>query len=121
MASMVAQPSLPTPLLVSEKRGNRDSQPLRKAEIDEWQVRVGAAIRRARLAVGWSLKEFAAALEQATEKSRDDRQISRWEDGKENPQLAALFSIERLRGPLVIQLATLAQEIEVVTEIRVRG
>lgn len=120
MSPMVAQQNLPTPLLVSEKRGIKSQQPLRKAEMEDWQVRVGGAIRRARLAVGWSLKEFAAALEQATDKSRDDRQISRWEDGKENPQLAALFAIERLRGPLVIQLATLAQEIEVVTEIRVR-
>ncbi len=120
MASSVAQPSLPTPLLVSENRARVGAGPLRKAEMEAWAVQVGAAIRRARLALGWSLKEFGNALEAATNKSRDDRQISRWEDGKENPSLAALFAVEALRGPLVIQLAALSQEIEVVTEIRVK-
>lgn len=108
-------------LLVSENRVPMVKADLRKAERRDWPVEVGAAIRRARLVVGWSLKEFAAHLEAATEKSRDERQIGRWEDGKETPQLAALFAIEQLRGPLVIQLANLAHEIEVVTEIRVRG
>jgi ribosome-binding protein aMBF1 (putative translation factor) len=94
---------------------------LRKAEKRDWPSEVGSALRRARLFLGWSLKEFACELERATEKKRDERQLARWEDGKETPQMAALFAIDKLRGPLVIQLANLAHEIEVVTEIRVRG
>ncbi len=108
-------------LLTSENRSPMAKADLRKAEKRDWPAEVGAAIKRARLVVGWSLKEFAAALEHATEKKRDERQIGRWEEGKETPQIAALFALDRLRGPLVVQLANLAHEIEVVTEIRVRG
>lgn len=107
--------------LLPETSRSLASAVLRKAEKRDWPAEVGEAIKRARLLVGWSLKEFAAELEKATQKKRDETQIGRWEKGQETPQLAALFAVEQLRGPLVVQLANLAHEIEVITEIRVRS
>lgn len=121
METIVAEALAASHRLLPENTGAMASAHLRKAETRDWPAEVGAAIKRSRLFLGWSLKEFANALEDATGKPRDDRQIGRWEEGKETPQIAALFAVEKLRGPLVIQLANLAHEIEVVTEIRVRG
>jgi ribosome-binding protein aMBF1 (putative translation factor) len=81
----------------------------------DFQADIGGCIARARLLVGWSKKELAAAVE------RDDAQISRWEAGKERPQFDALWSVPAFRAPFVIALAELAKDgIEISTEIRIR-
>lgn len=59
----------------------------------------GAAITEARQALGWGLKEFSQATK------RGERQLARWEDGTEHPQLDTLFAILELRQPLIIALA----------------
>lgn len=76
---------------------------LRKPEPpDDWRLAVGAAIRRAMILRGWSLKEFAHAVD------RDERQCARWMDGTERPQLDTLFAVATLRQPLVQAFGELA-------------
>jgi ribosome-binding protein aMBF1 (putative translation factor) len=75
---------------------------------------LGGCIDEVRRVLGLSLKEFAAAL------GKDARQVKRWIDGAERPQLEAVFVLERFRGPLVIALARLVADVDVITEIRVR-
>lgn len=87
---------------------------LTDGEPSYWQTQIGVAIDRARMACGWNVNQFA------TEVGRDRAQVSRWIAGTERPQFDALFAVEALRGPLVVQLAGLSADIEVVTEIRVR-
>lgn len=92
-----------------------DLETVRKAETVDYRQQIGEAIKRAaRLAGDWSLKELSAQLK------RDERQVARWLSGQERAQLDVLWEVEALRGPLVIALAELSSQAEVVTEIRVR-
>ncbi len=91
------------------------SASLRKSEIVDWREQIGRAIERTRNLSGLSLKEFAAAV------GRDERQVSRWENGGENPQLAAIFAQPALRQPLVVALAEVSGiGVEVTTQITLR-
>lgn len=93
--------------------GSMAKADLRKADI--WKPRIGQALRRALSLCGWSLKEFAGAVD------RDPRQCARWLDGSERPQLDAVFAVEELRQPLVIALAELVGPgVEVTTAITIR-
>ena len=86
---------------------------LRKAENAAWRENVGHAIERAKALSGLSLKQFADAV------GRDERQVSRWFDGTERPQLDALFAAESLRQPIAQALAELAgAEVEVTVRMR---
>lgn len=87
---------------------------VRKAENLDFRELIGRAIERTRTLSGLSLKEFAAAV------GRDERQVSRWENGGENPQLHAIFSNPDLRQVLVIALAELAEGVEVTTHIAIK-
>lgn len=75
---------------------------LRKAEIADYQAETGACLRRARMFVGWSLKEAAGHLK------RDERQIARWEAGTENVQVPVVMACEALAQPFAYQLAQLS-------------
>lgn len=72
---------------------------LRKPENPEPNNDAGDAITEARKSLGWGLKEFAEAA------NKGERQLARWEDGTEHPQLDTLFAILELRQPLIIALA----------------
>ncbi len=88
---------------------------LRNAETEQWRERLGSAIQRVMHLRGWSLKEFAAAVE------RDERQCSRWIDGRERPQFDAVFAVESLRQLLIIALAEIAGAgVEMETTVRIR-
>lgn len=63
---------------------------------------VGRAIQRAQQRRGWSLKEFSDLA------GRNERQLARWMDGSEHPQLDTLFAIVSFRQPLLIALAEIA-------------
>lgn len=63
---------------------------------------------------GMTLKEFAAAL------GKNESQVRRQIEGKERPQIEAVFAVEKFQGPLVIALARLASGTEVDTVIHVR-
>lgn len=102
-------------LLTSEMgRPRMAKADLRKPETPAWKARIGAAIDRTRTLARLTLKEFAGAID------RDERQVARWIAGSERPQLDAIFSVEALRGPLVIALAELSEDIAVQTTIVVR-
>jgi len=99
---------LELPLAPMAKASSRNMNP-------DYQAAIGTSIARARLLVGWSKKELAAAVD------RDEAQISRWEAGKERPQFDALWAVAVFRAPFVIALAELAKDgIEISTEIRIR-
>lgn len=114
MSVSLNQPSLPTPLLVSETRAQAAKADIRKADTDRYYAALGGCMAEVMGVYGLTLKEFAAELK------KDERQLQRQMDGKERPQLEVVFSVDRFRAPLVIALAKLAAGVEVVTEIRVR-
>lgn len=75
----------------------------------------GRAIQRAQELRGWSLKEFAGAAK------RGERQLARWIDGTEHPQLDTLFAILSFRLPLIQALAEIAGAgVEVETLVRIK-
>jgi hypothetical protein len=87
---------------------------LNKIEVP-WRARVGRAIARTFALAGLSHKEAAALLD------RDQAQISRWVSGEERPAIDLIFSVPRLRAPLVIGLAELASDgVEITTAITIK-
>lgn len=88
----IADPDRPPLLPTPEKMAKAD---LRKAESND----AGQAITEARNVLGWSLKEFSGVA------NRGERQLARWEEGTEHPQLDTLFAIVVFRQPLIIALA----------------
>lgn len=113
----MAQPSLPTPLLVSEKpkkQAKATLKTLRKAEKgSQWQ-KWGVAIKAVQHEFQLSLKEFAAELE------RDERQVQRWMDAQERPQIETVLAVERFEPVMLIALAKKTSGVEVDTVIHVR-
>lgn len=89
------------------KAGVRKTNPSMRALL-------GRCVEEVRLACGLNLDEFAHAL------GKNPRQVARWISGEDNPMFDAIVAVERFRSPLVIALASLSKDIEVVTEIRVR-
>jgi transcriptional regulator with XRE-family HTH domain len=87
---------------------------IRKPDTAAYYAAIGGCIEEVRRVSGLTLKEFAAEI------GKDERQVKRQIEGGDRPQLEAVFAIERFRGPLVIALAKLAADVDVVTEIRVR-
>jgi len=111
---MVAQPNLPTPLLLPERHVKTAKADLRKAGSEVFYARIGGCIDEVRNVFGLTLKEFAVAL------GKNESQIRRWIDGSERPQIEAVFAVERFQGAMVIALARLATGVEVNTVIHVR-
>jgi DNA-binding transcriptional regulator YiaG len=97
-------PHVTTKMVKAQLRGESD--------FTDWRVEIGRAIRKVR--GDRSLKEFAVLID------RDDRTIARWEEGKERPQLDAIFAVKDLRGPLVLALAELSETVEIETTLRIR-
>jgi hypothetical protein len=92
---------------------------LRNPETDDLQAEIGACLDYARRFVGWNLEQLANALPAPEGKDqRDPRQVRRWIDGKERPQLDVIFAVRELRGPFVIGLAKLAA-LDMETTIRI--
>lgn len=115
MNPTVASEKIDRHLLRAETRPRMIKADLRKAETGTWRTHIGAAIQRAISLRGWTLKEFAAAVE------RDERQCKRWMTGDERPQVDAMFAVESLRQPLIQAFAELAGEgVEVQTVVTIR-
>lgn len=91
----------------------RMAKALKNLEDRPWREQIGRAIERAISIAGLSQKEAAALLD------RDQAQVARWVSSTERPQLDAIFAVPVLRGPIVIALAELSQDIDVVTQITV--
>lgn len=86
---------------------------LRKAELRDWRVAVGGVLHRAMILRGWSLKEFAAAVD------RDERQCARWMDGTERPQFDTVFAVVTLRQPVLQAWGELAgAEVQTIITMR---
>jgi hypothetical protein len=79
-----------------------------------WRLQVGRAIARTFALAGVSQKEGAALLD------RDPGQVARWISGVERPSFDVIFGVARLRGPLVIALAELSSDIDIVTQLSIR-
>jgi len=103
------------------ERAERDGLRMAKADLrypeapapSDLRWLVGQALRRAFGLLGWSLKEAAAKV------GRDERQVARWLNGAERPQLDALFAVEELRQPIVQALSELVgAEVEVTIRLR---
>lgn len=102
--------------LVPETRPRMAKADLRKAEHEDWPRDVGEAIAAVMHAQQLSLKEFAAKV------GRNERQVARWFEGKENPQLAAIFAVVEFRQPLLLALARLAgEQVQIDTTITIRS
>lgn len=117
MAASLAQPSLPTPLLVTEKRAKQAKASLpdvRKAEIERLWVKWGGCIDEVRGVFRLTLQEFAGEI------GKDERQVSRWIAGQERPQIEAVLAVERFEGPMLIALARIASGVAVDTVIHIR-
>ena len=115
MDPTVPKPSADGHRVLAETRPRMARAHLRNQEVEGWRTRIGEAIERVRSRSGLSLKEFAAAV------ARDERQVARWINGAEHPQLAAIFAVEPLRLLLLIVLAELVGDsVEITTAITIR-
>jgi hypothetical protein len=117
MGSSLPQPSLPTPLLLSEKprkQAKATLKDVRKAENTVLWTKWGAAIEDVQCLFRLTLKEFAAELQ------KDERQVQRWIEAKERPQIETVMSVARFEPPLLIALAQRTSGVSVDTVIHVR-
>ena len=107
----VAQPSLPTPLLLSQKGAQMAKADLRKPQTDAYYASLGSCMEEVRNVFGLTLKEFACEL------GKHERQVAQQMAGKERPQLEVVFAVERFRPALVIALARLATGVKIDTVV----
>lgn len=114
MAPTMAQPNLPTPLLLPNPRAKTAKADVRKPDSAAYYASLGGCIEEVRNVFGLTLEAFAYELKV------NDRQLARQIKGEDRPQLEKVFAVDRFRAPLVIALAKLSAGVEVVTEIRVR-
>jgi hypothetical protein len=114
MTPSMSQPSLPTPIRVSDTRARTAKASIRKADTKALYKALGGCIADVIRAHGLSLKEFSAEI------GKDERQMARQIDGTDRPQLEAVFAIQRFQAPLVIALAKLATGVEIDTVLTFR-
>ena len=114
MSTTLASPSVDGLRELADLQPRMAKADLRKAETVNYREQIGQAIQRATSLIGWTLKELAGHV------NRDPRQVARWIAGQERAQLDVLWEVEELRGPLVLALAELSQQAEVVTTISLR-
>ena len=114
---MLTQPSLPTPILLPEKRGKQAKASLkhvRKAEMAQVWSKWGTAIEYVQCEFRLTLKEFAAELK------KDERQVQRWIEAKERPQIETVMAVPRFEPVMLIALAQRTDGVQVDTVIHVR-
>lgn len=109
--------SNPLPLLGEAPRKSvaKPSEGHRKPVAEDLKRAIGFAIARALELANLTKQE--AAFQMGYE---DQSALSRWISGVETAQFAKLFGIARLRGPLVIALAELSEDVVVETTISIR-
>lgn len=111
MADSIRQPSLPTPLGVPDGRARMAKAGIPKAKN---HAALGRRVARVLELSALSLKEFSALL------GRNERQIGRWLDGSDRPQLELIYAVPALNSFLVIALAEGVATVDVTTTITVR-
>lgn len=115
MNNSISQPSLPTPILLSDKGARMAKADVRKADNALIHAQLGHCMQEVQHAFCLTLKEFAAEL------GKDERQVQRQMDGIDRPQIEAVFAVERFQGPMVIAMARVAAGVEVDTVVHIRG
>src|SRR5689334_15494302 len=98
----------PAPLPSGEMRAKQAKVTLPKRETDAYFAALGGCMDEVRRTFDLTLEGFAYEL--GTDRAQVGRQI----EGKERPQLEKVFAVDRFRAPLVIALAKLAADVEVV-------
>lgn len=111
MADSIKQASLPTPLGLQDVRARMAKVSIPKAKN---YAALGKRVARVLELSTLSLKEFSALI------GRNERQVGRWIDGSDRPQLELLYESPALHPLLVIALAEGAPGVEVETTITVR-
>lgn len=104
----------PFPLQRSEPEHSEPESVLPLSEKDQLWAELGKCMVFVCYDLGLSLKEFAARLK------RDDSQVKRQMEGKERPQIEAVFAVPEFRQALVIALARITPGMDVTTEIRAK-
>ena len=86
---------------------------VRKA--DNPHAEMGRVVADVRQASGLNLDEFAQAIK------KDPRQVKRWEDAEDRPQIEAVYAVDAFK-PLVVEAMARQnrQQIEIETVIRIR-
>lgn len=100
---------------VPRKMAAMTSEALRKPLAEDLKRAIGRAIERAIVGADLTKQEVSFAMGY-----EDQSALSRWISGAENPQFAKLFMVVKLRAPLVVALAALAEDASVVTTITIR-
>ena len=99
------------PVAMRQPRGEADRKPL----AEDLKRAIGNAIEDAIKAARLEKKDVADRMGYS-----DQSALARWIAGAETPQFAKLFLVVELRAHLVIALARLAEDAEIVTTITVR-
>lgn len=114
----LSQPSLPTPILLPDKSAKQAKAALkgvRKADTGQLWGKWGAAIEDVQCLFRLTLKEFARELG-----NKDERQVQRWIDAKDRPQIETVMAVARFEPVLLIALAQRTSGMSVDTVIHVR-
>src|SRR3990167_7849933 len=116
MSSITSEPSVRHRISLENVAPKMAKANLNNVENCDFRAVIGRAIQRAVSIAGLSQKEAAGKI------GREPAQVARWIAGTERPQLDALFSVEELRGPLVISLAEAIEDsgVVVTTHVAIR-
>ena len=113
MGRSLVQPTLPTPLLVTDMGARMAKGDIRKA--DPPYAELGWCLGEVKRVFGLSLEEFAYEL------GKDERQVARQISGVERPQIEAVFAVDRFRPALLIAMAQASGHgVEIDTVIHIR-
>lgn len=113
MGATLANPTAARrPVLPDIGRPRMAKADVRKPDSDESIRKTAAAIQRAVLRV-WDTNQLAAA-----EFGVDDAEFGKWMTGTRRAHMDRLLNHPRLHQPLLVELASLDDSVEVVTEIR---
>jgi hypothetical protein len=101
--------------LPSSEKGARTAKPhLPKAEKNAVWVKHGAAMKEVQHTLQMTLEELAYALK------KDVRQVGRWMEGTERPQIELMLANERFEGAMVIAIARRTTGVDVDTVVHIR-
>lgn len=101
------------PVLRADERARMAKAAVRKA--DNQHEEMGRVVREVRKASGLNLDEFALAIK------KDPRQVKRWEEAMDRPQIEAVFAVDEFK-PLVLEAMACqsGHAVERETVIRIR-
>lgn len=111
--SSVPAPARRAEVLRPDERARMAKAAVRKA--DTPHAEMGRVVRDVRKASGLNLDEFALAIQ------KDPRQVKRWEEATDRPQIEAVFAVDAFK-PLVLEALACqsGHAVERETVIRIR-